>query len=96
MDFDLIVVSGKDGAATGGAEMAVFVGIRVAGESNSILSENGGGIKQRAVMFSAIEAMADADAQGRALGCKADGTAKAPCGVRLYHGLLIRCVGQNS
>ena len=88
VDFDFVVCLGKDGAAAGGAEVAALVVVGLAGDGYGGFGEDGGGVKQGAVVFAAIKAVADTDAQGRA-GCgDLDLAAVAAASYRVHSGIL--------
>lgn len=66
--------------------------VKVAGfasDGDGGLWENSRGVEQRAVMFTAIEAVAEANAGGRARGGYADRTAETATGDLRHLGLLL-------
>ncbi len=60
--LDFILRAGKDRGAAGWADVALLVVVGLAGDLDRVIGKDCGGVKQGAVMFGAVPAVADADA----------------------------------
>ncbi|EKF58908.1 hypothetical protein QWE_15117 [Agrobacterium albertimagni AOL15] len=67
IEFDLVAASIEDARSAGRAEAATVIHLRLAGHLHLIVRIDRRRLEKRAVIFPAIEAMADADPVGTAL-----------------------------
>jgi len=80
MDLDFIAEPSENRRSTVGAKVSPLVGMRLSFDSHRIFGKDCGGIKQRTMVFAAVEAMADADSIGISLDRYPDISAYASAG----------------
>src|SRR5690606_5565165 len=64
IDFHFLCAAPKDRGAAAGAEITPLILLRVTGHDDGILGEDGGAVKERAMVLAAVETVADADTVG--------------------------------